>query len=314
MAHSLRAHADGVATGCLQFPKGTTQPYTEHAKPTFKFALTPGNFYPDPYVRENGCCTSLNLRDQDDLKEYIEGSGTQTCSTYNNNNTNSLSNKMATSNSSGSNQTTNANGYQIPPMVSTAALPSKSAQPAFNIPPSAHLNNQMPSLMDSGKTTGRSTHSQMNPNPASMKLLAANQHSQGSVLPQQTQYNQYNTTQEMLMRGGYMSANEDIPGAPRAEQYGSQQRFVSTANETQLRGISRQTSSPFSQNYFQQDTHNSLAGSRNASSQPDERKMITKQQYQWPQQSRSQTAFGQANISLNPPSGANMSRTQIQVS
>ena len=272
-------------------------------KSNHKFAPSPGHFYPNPYVRENGSSASLNLRQElwDNLKEYIESS-LDPSSGNNNSTADSFSDKMATSSSSGTKQTASANGYQMP-LASAPALPSKSA--GFSITPSGHFNNQI--VDSSGQPTVRSSHAHVSPNPASMKFLAANQLSQGSVLPQQSQYNQYDTPQEMLLRG-YSGPTEDIPGAPRALQYGSQQRW----NEST--GLNRHTASPFSQPFYAQDSHNSLTGSRSTNSQQEERNMITKQHYHWPQQSHSQAGFGQAGISSNAIPNASVSRTQNEVS
>ena len=315
MAQTLRVHASngGTSVRRLQHPNKVPASNTEQPNYPFKFASEAGDFFPDPYTRENGSSSALGSQNQgilDELEDFIQGSEHQT---NNNNKRNSLPNKMATSNSSGASQpTANANGFQMS-MSSTTGLSNKPGTVSLGtIPSSVHLNNQLPPILDPGSIAANSavttrTLSQSNANSANMKLLAVNR----PALSPQNQFNQYNTRQEMLFRG-----YRDVPIAPRApnvtEQYGSQQRFMSGPSENELRGLNPQSSTHYPHNYYTQDSHNSQSGQRVANSQTDERNMITNQHFQW--QNRLQTAnHCSPNLPTNSSPGPSMSRTQMQV-
>ena len=315
MAQTARVHAsNGEASGRrLQLPNKEPVSNTEHTDHQFKFPPAGGEFFPGPFIRENGSSSAIGPKNQgilEELQEYIQGTEHRT---DNNNKGNSLQNKMATSSSSATNQpTANANGFQMS-MNSSAGPPNKPGATSLGIPASVHLNNQLSTILDPGSSAANAAVSsrnlsQSNPNPANMKLLASNQ----PALSPQNQYNQYNPRQEMLLHGF-----REVPIAPRgpnvSEQYGSQQRFVSAQSENQLkRGLNPQTSSPFPPGYYGQDTSTSQAGQRPSNSQPDERNMITNQHFQW--QNRLQTSnHCSSNLPTNTSPGPPMVRTQLQV-
>ena len=315
MAQTARVHASngGASSRRLQLANKEPVSNTEHTNHRFKFPPTGGEFFPDPYIRENGSSSTVGSQNQgilEELRDYIQGSEHRT---DNNNKGNSLPNKMATSTSSATNQpTANANGFQMS-MNSSTGLTNKAGASSLGIPASVHLNNQLSSILDPGSSAANAAVpsrnlTQSNSNPTNMKLLASNQPS----LSPQNRYNQYNPRQEMLLHGF-----REVPIAPRApnvsEQYGSQQSFVSAQSENQLkRGLNPQTSSPYSVGYYGQDSSTSQAGQRTANSQPDERNMITNQHFQW--QGRLQTSnHCSSNLPANSSPGPPMGRTQLQV-
>lgn len=314
MAQTARVHAsNGGTSGRLQLPNKEPVSNTEHTNHHFKFPPAGGDFFPDPYIRENGSSAAVSSQNQgilEELREYIQGSEPQT---DNNNKVNSLPNKMATSSSSaGNQQTANANGFQMS-MNSSTGLANKTGAASLGMPASVHLNNQLSSILDPGSSVGNAAVpsrnlTQSNPNAANMKLLASNQ----PALSPQNRYNQYNPRQEMLLHG-----YREVPIAPRApntsEQYGSQQRFAPAQSENQLkRGLNPQTTSPYPPGYYSQESSTSQAGQRAPKSQPDERNMITNQHFQW--QNRLQTSnHCSPNLPTNSSPGPPMGRTQLQV-
>lgn len=315
MAQTVRVHASnrGTSDSRLQHPNKVPTSNTEHANHHFKFPSTGGDFFPETRYRENGSASALVSQNQDILEElhdYIQGTEDPT---DNNNKANSLPNKMATSNSSGTNQpTANANGFQMS-MNSSSGLPNKSGPLGLGMPASVHLNNQLSSILDPGSTSASPAVpsrnlSESNPNPANMKLLASNQPS----LSPQTRYNEFNSRQEMLLRD-----YREVPIAPRApnstEQYGSQQRFMSAQSENQhKRGLNSQSTSAYHPNYYSQESSAPQAGQRAPNSQPDERNMITNQHFQWPNRLQT-TNHCSSNLPTNTSPGPPMSRAQLQV-
>lgn len=314
MAQTVRVHASnrGTSDSRLQHPNKVPTSNTEHANHHFKFPSTGGDFFPETRYRENGSASALVSQNQDILEElhdYIQGTEDPT---DNNNKANSLPNKMATSNSSGTNQpTANANGFQMS-MNSSSGLPNKSGPLGLGMPASVHLNNQLSSILDPGSTSASPAVpsrnlSESNPNPANMKLLASNQPN----LSPQTRYNEFNSRQEMLLRD-----YREVPIAPRApnstEQYGSQQRFMSAQSENQhKRGLNSQSTSAYHPNYYSQESSAPQAGQRAPNSQPDERNMITNQHFQWPNRLQT-TNHCSSNLPTNTSPGPPMSRAQLQ--
>lgn len=313
MAQTARVHASNGGTSGRRLQNKEPVSNTEHANHHFKFPPAGGDFFPDPYIRENGSSSTLGSQNQgilEGLRDYIQGSQHHS---DNNNKGNSLPNKMATSSSSATKQpTANANGFQMS-MNSSTGLPNKTGATSLGMPASVHLNNQLSPILDPGSSAATAAVpsrnlTQSNPNPANMKLLASNQPS----LSPQNRYNQYNPRQEMQLHGFH-----EVPIAPRApnvsEQYGSQQSFVSAQSENQLkRGLNPQTSSPFPPGYYAQDSNTSQAGQRAPNSQPDERNMITNQHFQW--QNRLQTSnHCSPNLPSDSSPGPPMGRTQLQV-
>lgn len=313
MAQTARVDASngGANSRRLQLTNKEPVSNTEHRNHHFTFPRAGKDFFLDPYIRENGSNSPVASQNQgilEELRDYIRGS--EHYPADNNNKGNSVPNKMATSSTSGTNQATvNANGFEMT-MNSSPGLANKSR--AATTLGSAHLNNQLSSILGPGSSAVNAVVSsrnlsQSNSNPTNLKLLATNQ---PSVTPQD-RFNRYNPRQEMLLHGF-----REVPIAPRApnvsEQYGSQQGFVSAQSENQpKRGLNPQTPSPYSPAYYGQDSSTSQTGQRTVNSQPDDRNMITNQQFQW--QNRLQTSnHCSSNLPTNSSPGTPMGRTQLQ--
>ena len=288
------------------FPNnGSNSSHSESSNSSFQFAQTSESFAPIPDLRSNGLDQQLKSNHRnilDEIDEFTEGSNRQTNSTINNNNkSNFWPIKMAATNASGSNQQlSNANGFPLS-LASSSGMPNKAGTPSLNISPSVHNNE----VLDQG--TGIIS----NPTSASINILSGGASS--SSLPSSTQYNLFSSRQELLLHGfhagsrpsnaGHEISNPTMRGAPNAsEQYGSPQQrsHISASNESQIRGLNRQTPSPFSSNYFPQESHNTQSGSRGASSQSDDRTSSSGEHFQWQQPPQ---RF-QTSLSSNPSPGS----------
>lgn len=291
---------------------------SESSNSSFQFAQTSERFAPIPDPHKNGLDQQLKSNDRnilDEIDEFTEGSNRQTNSTINNNNkSNFWPNKMAATNASGPNQPlSNTNGFPLS-MASSSGMPNKAGTPSLNISPSVH-NNEVTNMLD--QATGNIS----NPTSASMNMISGG--ASNSSLPSSTQYNLFSSRQELLLHGfqagsrssnaGHEISNPTMRGAPNAsEQYGSPQQrsYISASNESQIRGLNRQTPSPFSSNYFPQESHNTQSGSRVASSQSEDRTLSSGEHFQWQQPPhRYQTSH-----SSNPSPGQSLSRSPMQVS
>lgn len=182
----------------------------------------------------------------------------------NNNKKNYWGSEMTTVNSP-SQQLSNSNGYSMVGNNKTAldAPESSSSQP----PPlsSSSMNNQA------------SSNIQDNINPSSNMLSGGDK----PIRSSSSQYsNVYSSRQDILMqalpsRNASRDINPIMPVAPNgtSEQYGSSQQrsYMSGSNDSQIRGLNRQTNSPFPPNYFPQESHNNQSVSRQDNSQKEER-------------------------------------------
>ena len=143
-----------------------------------------------------------------------------------------------------------------------------SSQPAINNQASSNIMDNMNSTTSGSLISGGETSNSM---------------------PSSSQYNAYNTRQDLLLQGfRSRNASHDINPMMRAaphtsEQYGSPQQrsYMSGSNDSSIRGLNRQTPSPFPPNYFPQESHNNQAVSRVDSTQSDERN--PSEHFQWQQ-------------------------------
>lgn len=299
------------------FPNNSSSSSTsESSNSSFQFAQTSERFAPIPDPHKNGLDQQLTSNARsilDEIDEFTEGSNRQT--TINNNNKSHFwPSKMAATNTSGPNQPlSNTNGFPLS-MASSSGMPNKTGTPSLNLSPSVH-NNEVTNMLD--QASGNIS----NPTSASMNMIPGGTSS--SSLPSSTQYNLFNSRQELLLRGfqagsrpsnaGHEISNPTMRGGPNAsEQYGSPQQrsYISASKDSQIRGLNRQTPSPFSSNYFPQESHNTQSGARVASSQSEDRTLSSGERFQWQQAPhRYQTSH-----SSNPSPGQSLSRSPMQVS
>lgn len=181
MAQTARVDASigGANSRRVQVPNKEPLSNTEHRNHQYKFPPTSSDFFSDTYIRENGSSSAvasqINQGILEELRDYIQGS--EHHPSDNNNKGNFVPNKMATSNSSGTNQAaTNANGFEIS-MNSSPSLANKTRPTSLG---SAHLNSQLSSILGPGSSAANAAVSsrnlsQSNPNPTNIKLLPPNQ-------------------------------------------------------------------------------------------------------------------------------------------
>ncbi|XP_032225701.1 AT-rich interactive domain-containing protein 1B [Nematostella vectensis] len=296
--------ANGSTRPSFPYSGTNNSSVSEETNTALKFAQGTANYSKRSKLSDDGL-DSLTRRDQEilqELEEYIvEGPNRQPYTTlHNNNNTGFWTNKMATANTNGPSQAlSNTNGFQLP-IESNTSLQSK-ATPGVNL--LSHMNNQ---FSDQGNL-GISGHA--NPS-SSLKMLPGGQ--TNPSLPPTNQYNQYSQRQEHLMRGfqgNNGAGSHDISASPlmrSSEQYTTPQRsYMSANNDTQMRSVNRQSPSPFSQNYFPQESHNTHSTNRTSSTSADDRGLSSSEHFPW-LPNRYQTSISQTNSSISPA----ISRTQ----